>query len=232
MVEGCKFHKITLKAPGCVTCPSRHKVQGNSLFSRNSFRAAAETQLYHGQTAAIFGCCDSWKQAQGFLWAPPWPQRAEGCSCVPPALIGPYTTSSSIFSSLIMCGKDRVRLYVSLRASAIINHFWLCNLQLRWIMSRTRFMLMRMPKVKDSTPRFTSLRIPINKHQYHVMWSNYLLEEALMENISRRIMSYMCIYIFTHTHRVGKYEWINTHIWICTCIFAHMDMCVYVHMSK
>lgn len=37
-------------------------------------------------------------------------QRAEGCSYVPPALIGTYTTSSSISFILIMCGKDRARL--------------------------------------------------------------------------------------------------------------------------
>lgn len=32
------------------------------------------------------------------------------------------------------------------------------------------------------------------------MQSDRFLEEALMENISRRIMSYMYIYIFTYTH--------------------------------
>lgn len=39
-------------------------------------------------------------------------QRAEGCSYVPPAPIGPYATSSSISSTLIMRGKDRVTLCV------------------------------------------------------------------------------------------------------------------------
>lgn len=59
---------------------------------------------------------------------------------------------------------------------------------------------MLMPEVKDSIPCFISLHIPIKKHQYQVMQSNRFLEEALMENISRRIMSYMYIYIFTYTH--------------------------------
>lgn len=100
------------QAGWCVMCPSRRKVQGNSLFSPNSFRAAAETQLYHGQTEAIFSCCDSWKQAEGFYRLHLGQESPEGwrLQLCPACSDRPLTTSSSISSALIMRGKDRVRL--------------------------------------------------------------------------------------------------------------------------
>lgn len=66
-------------------------------------------------------------------------------------------------------------------------------------MSRIRSTFTQMPKVEDRTSCFIELHIPITAHQYQVMQSNYCLEEALMENVSRRIMSYMYVYIYTHT---------------------------------